>query len=511
MGGLWQYFESVLGVDQESVRFIDDDFVEGLLPDNRKYQFGWGDAVVVQEQAEDHLGLRVVGGAFSGAVLRVHAATRLRDTPLLRLSLIDVQQGDGMVLETPDGEVVLIDGGENQLFARHVAARFRGTSEDRPLEVDAILVTHGDADHFKGLSELVKSENLVATADEPDRGRKKIFLTPARVLHNGLVKRASSRDGKRVPDLELLGRTRVKADSHYCVDIYDDISGAEEPNGPFKTWMESLAHWEERRQSLGLPPIEIARIGDDSPDRVRFLTESGQVGVDVLGPTVERVDGRPALKFLRQPKKTASLHTGGEYGSYSASHTINGHSIALRISHGNVRFLLTGDLNRESMANLVERGVDLESEVLKTPHHGSHDFDLDFLRAARPVVSLISSGDESETKEYIHPRATMVAALGLTSRTTSPVIFITELAAFFSTRGYAKETKPSNASEKGAFYAFERTNFGIVHLRTDGERLLSFTHSGKKGLNEAYAFSVGEGGVVKPAALRKRSAPPKID
>ncbi len=39
-------------------------------------------------------------------------------------------------------------------------------------------------------------------------------------------------------------------------------------------------------------------------------------------------------------------------------------------------------------------------------------------------------------------------------------------------------------------YAFERTNFGIIHLRTDGERVLVFTHSGKRGMNEAYRFTV---------------------
>ena len=40
------------------------------------------------------------------------------------------------------------------------------------------------------------------------------------------------------------------------------------------------------------------------------------------------------------------------------------------------------------------------------------------------------------------------------------------------------------------FQGLERTNFGMIHLRTDGERVLVFTHSGKRGLNEAYRFSV---------------------
>ena len=70
---------------------------------------------------------------------------------VLKVDFVDVQQGDGAVLETPKGQVMLIDGGDNQMFARYLASRFRGTSDDRPKEIDCILVTHGDADHFEGL------------------------------------------------------------------------------------------------------------------------------------------------------------------------------------------------------------------------------------------------------------------------------------------------------------------------------------------------------------------------
>ena len=79
--------------------------------------------------------------------------------------MVDVQQGDGMVLETPPDEndetrLVFIDGGDNKLFARHVAARYRHrqSSAANPLEVDLILITHGDADHFEGLTDIKRSE-----------------------------------------------------------------------------------------------------------------------------------------------------------------------------------------------------------------------------------------------------------------------------------------------------------------------------------------------------------------
>jgi hypothetical protein len=132
------------------------------------------------------------------------------------------------------------------------------------------------------------------------------------------------------------------------------------------------------------------------------------------------------------------------------------------------------------------------------------------------VVSAISSGDERAFVEYIHPRATLMAALGQSTRGETGLVFSTELAAFFEYRnesytraGLAKffgdrsgdtftgaelEDMFSGVLQAGdppgLFQGFERTNFGIIHIRTDGERVLVFTHSGKAGLNEAYRFRV---------------------
>ena len=65
------------------------------------------------------------------------------------------------------------------------------------------------------------------------------------------------------------------------------------------------------------------------------------------------------------------------------------------------------------------------------PHHGSADFSGAFLQAVSPVVSVVSSGDENARKEFIHPRATLVGALGKYSRLEEPLVFVTELVAFF--------------------------------------------------------------------------------
>ena len=143
----------------------------------------WGDYIEVLETTDTHL--RVNSVKFEtqndGSILPVKTVAYIappksarrsdgaklkpadvviprKNNAVLKVNCVDVQQGDGSVIESPDGKIILIDGGDNQLFARYLAARFRGTSLEKPKKIDCILVTHGDADHFAGLVEIFKSE-----------------------------------------------------------------------------------------------------------------------------------------------------------------------------------------------------------------------------------------------------------------------------------------------------------------------------------------------------------------
>jgi len=131
---------------------------------------------------------------------------------------------------------------------------------------------------------------------------------------------------------------------------------------------------------------------------------------------------------------------------------------------------------------------------LKVPHHGSADFSNAFFEAVKPLVSIVSSGDESEDKEYIHPRATLMGVLGKYSRIDRPLVFVTELVAFMKKEGWAKILEGDDKGKER--FAVSRSAFGIVHVRTDGNRILIFTHSGQKDLKEAYAFDVAEDGTA---------------
>ncbi|HWP53635.1 MAG TPA: MBL fold metallo-hydrolase [Pyrinomonadaceae bacterium] len=449
------------------------------------------------------------------------------DSKILKIDFVDVQQGDGSVIETPKRKVLLVDGGDNQLFARYLANRFRGSSDAKPKEIDCILVTHGDADHFEGLTEIHKSE----TDPHLDSQKwKRLFIHPQRVYHNGLVKRPGKKNGVTRKEKEMLGATKTVKDPVSGKDV-TIITGLEsdllkvddaEMNEPFLAWKAALTDYQKRG------PIEFRNLelGDDNA--FDFLADEG-IKVQVLGPIPTTIGNVTGLKFLGDPpegprigQESLNLKPVGFSGA-SASHTINGHSVIFRLNYGRFNFLFTGDLNDESgraLASAHSQGqLSLQSEVFKVPHHGSADFSGAFIQAVSPVISVVSSGDESARKEYIHPRATLIGALGKYSRVEEPLIFVTELVAFFAMEGYVdpefhKLSKDGKAvikdnevtldpKAKKRFFAFSRAAFGIVMVRTDGERLLVYTNSGQETMKEAYAYKINEFGKPEPAPVRQ--------
>ena len=437
--------------------------------------------------------IRLAGGLKAEDVVRP-----IGESDVLKVNFVDVQQGDGCVIETPSGKVMLVDGGDNQMFARYLAARFRNTTEEKPKKIDCIVVTHGDADHFSGLTEIHKSET------NPTK-RKQLFIHPERVYHNGLMKRPGTIGGKSTPDKDMLGATVKVGKETWITGLVDDLREEDTAamNLPFKQWRKALDAWTERGD------VHMQRLEAGMNDAFDFLEEDG-VEVEVLGPFTEDVDSKPALKFLGTPKKELGkghnpyeLLEGKEFKGLDASHTINGHSVVLKITYGGFSFLLTGDLNDQAERILTrahnEGTINLLSDVLKAPHHGSADFSAAFLQAVQPLVSVVSSGDESEQKEYIHPRATLIGSLGKHSRLAEPIILVTEMVAFFKLMGNSTTVPAEAGKAPESYFGFSRAAYGIVKIRTNGQRMLVYTNSGKDDMKEAYAFEVDEMGVPQPA------------
>jgi len=243
---------------------------------------------------------------FDGAI---PAQARFRDKPILKVRFVDVGQGDAAIIESPEGRLFLLDGGEGDHLRKYMSAAWAHVLRFGPLEIEAIIVTHGDADHFAGLTKLLKET----------RGYNRPMVNVQRVYHSGLVKAPTN-----VGVTNIFGESKTKNGRLYAVDLVDDPRSVPDSrlNRPFKAWKKELNDLAAQN-----PKLEIRRLAYGDHNVFNLLAKEG-IHVLVLGPIVEEVDGSPALPYL---------HT--ESGSYSASHTVNGHSIVLKLAYGNVRFL----------------------------------------------------------------------------------------------------------------------------------------------------------------------------
>lgn len=114
---------------------------------------------------------------------------------------------------------------------------------------------------------------------------------------------------------------------------------------------------------------------------------------------------RNGAEFV-QPRPGATFQLGGAtiemIGPLNLQYEdANNLSLVLRVTYGNTRFLLTGDMEELAEKELVEAGVDLKADVLKVGHHGSaSSTSYQFLRAVAPTYGVISL---AAFNEYGHP------------------------------------------------------------------------------------------------------------
>ncbi len=71
----------------------------------------------------------------------------------MRLHFLSVGQGDATVVEFPDGDALLIDGGDGSFAANDALVRYL-----KGLDISSLtlIATHADSDHFSGLTEVLR-------------------------------------------------------------------------------------------------------------------------------------------------------------------------------------------------------------------------------------------------------------------------------------------------------------------------------------------------------------------
>lgn len=103
------------------------------------------------------------------------------------------------------------------------------------------------------------------------------------------------------------------------------------------------------------------------------------------------------------------LNPGSEY-----SDDLNENSVVLKVSYGEVSFLLMGDAGLETEEKLMSANYDLDSDILKVGHHASRSGSGEaFISAVSPKISVIEVGSGND---YGHPHAEILERLQKASR-----------------------------------------------------------------------------------------------
>jgi beta-lactamase superfamily II metal-dependent hydrolase len=474
-----------------------------------------------QSKARAHLlwGDRVVVGAVSGEFKQITArglkgpcfvkTAGLGGQSLLEFYFIDVGQGDGVLIRTPDHRHVLVDGGYKRASqptgknaADFVDWKFAKDYGSDTIALDAVVVSHCDADHYGGVWDLFSRDER--TRNELDTKH----LTVERIFHAGLSWwKSTGSDGK------TLGPHAHDTSGQSCyTQLLDDRSTVNAATNLTEVGPKLKGEWLDLwRAALAINsrdgvPTPIQRISHNTGDLPGFEAQPGGVNIRVLGPIESSVADQPALQ----------KYTGGD------SKNTNGHSVLLRVDYGRTRVLLTGDLNRVSQGALLReyigRRQELEADVAKACHHGSDDVSYEFLQAIRPAVTVISSGD---AEGHDHPRAAILAASATTGylkveddAIKSPLVYCTEIARSLNVGKISKLTRTGSdhhtmwevlredmhsvtaevkVTKAGALNPETKKRrldyaplvadlvYGLVNVRTDGDRIVCATRNEADG------------------------------
>lgn len=95
-----------------------------------------------------------------GIIIPSIAAVSIRLHFYFEMTFIDVGQGDGIYMETPEGTTVLIDGGssDNKKLYEYTLEPFLLSKGRKYL--DAVIVTHCDNDHISGIRKIFTEDNI---------------------------------------------------------------------------------------------------------------------------------------------------------------------------------------------------------------------------------------------------------------------------------------------------------------------------------------------------------------
>jgi len=322
---------------------------------------------------------------------------------VLEVIFVDIGQGDGCLVVTPDDKHILIDAGANDNFIRFLRWRYPKFAKKRHFE--AAVISHPDSDHYAGFKRIFEETNV----------------TFGTVYHNGIIERTGKKS-------DSLGPRAKSGKDTFLTEVITNKAELEELLAD-PAVSKKKAYPTMLKDALATGRVSDIRMLCAADEFMPGYEANKKLSIEVLGPVTEPDENdQPRLRWFGDPGKTK-----------------NGHSVVLRLRYRDVKILLGGDLNIPSEYLLLSHHTGMEippttaederliveaarrvfqSDIAKACHHGSADFSDLYLQSVNPIATVISSGDD---EPHAHPRSDSLGTIGKFSRGARPLIFSTEL------------------------------------------------------------------------------------
>lgn len=413
-------------------------------------------------------------------------------TGLLEIYIIDVGQGDGVLVRTPDGKWHLIDAGvpnarqmTKKGAANFVRWKFYNDLRRNKVELESLSASHPDYDHYGGMLDLLRGELYDGRTFDVEVNN---------FYHCGMARFDAGNElgvmenGMVTPFPE--GSHGIPRSGEFTTELLDDKNSFANPPRTLKASFGELAVLVDSKcnsaKRLSLADGHVPGYGPGDGDAV----------IHVLGPVLEEFKQNQFGLRKLIPKTNPQ---------WWESKTRNGHSLVYRIDYKDARILLTGDLNNVSQ-NLLLSYVDKDEfavDVTKGCHHGAEDVEVEFIKAIKARATVISSGDN---ESYAHPRPVLLGAsahygresFSTDGKVQAPLLHSTELArsATLDLPTSVKLDPDFSGPRPERWYSAKTTKiktqstnyrllknvpictdliYGLVNVRTDGKTILCAT------------------------------------
>jgi competence protein ComEC len=320
-------------------------------PRNRGWATALGAAVVL-------FGLVVGGMAYpslAGGVERVETAAHARGWPSqVEVRVLDVGQGNAILVRTPERHALLFDGGPGGCG---LAAQLHALGVRR---LDLVVISHPHADHFAGLLEALDGLKVDALVDQ--------------------VEVVSSSD-------------RAAAAATQAAHTGSPASRA----GPATSSAGATAYWDGENAGEAGAYLELRRKLTKEGCRYVLASTGSSVKVDAV-----------SVRFFA-PARPQVLVDGAdpwaEQGGEPSGDELNGASLVAVVSVGSIDVLLPGDAE----AGVLETYQLPPVDVIVVPHHGSRGgVSESLLKELAPRAAFISVGKDNP---FGHPYPGTVSML----------------------------------------------------------------------------------------------------